>query len=161
MTPKSKSMRLADCRLLLPLLLGAAIAAGCADSGRSAALPLIEPARLARLLKTPGARRPLLIQVGFRELFDIAHVPGSERIGPAEEPEALGRLKARVAPLPRDSFVVIYCGCCPWSRCPNVRPAAAALRGMGFKNAWILDLPRFFGTDWADKGYPTTRGRRA
>ncbi len=147
-----------------PFLLAAAVLfAGCGRSQRSTALPLIAPARLASLIASskPGdARRPLVLQTGFRELYDMARIPRSEYMGQASKPKGLERLKKRVASLPRNAFIVVYCGCCPWKHCPNIRPAAAALRAMGFKNAWALDIPHNFGTDWADKGYPVSRGRR-
>jgi hypothetical protein len=50
--------------------------------------------------------------------------------------------------------VIIYCGCCPFDKCPNIRPAFAALKEMGFKNARLLDLPKNIKADWLDKNYP-------
>jgi len=49
---------------------------------------------------------------------------------------------------------VIYCGCCPLERCPNIRPAFVALRQMGFTNVRVLLLPNSFEADWAGKGLP-------
>jgi len=68
-------------------------------------------------------------------------------------------LQARVAPLPRKSFIVLYCGCCPWVRCPNVGPAFKLLRDLGFTNVKVLYLANNLGTDWVDKGYPVERGQ--
>jgi hypothetical protein len=64
-----------------------------------------------------------------------------------------------VAPLPRKSFIVLYCGCCPWVRCPNVGPAFKLLRYLGFNNVKVLYLADNLGTDWVDKGYPVEHGR--
>jgi hypothetical protein len=50
--------------------------------------------------------------------------------------------------------VVIYCGCCPFAKCPNVRPAFSTLLGMGFKNPRLLNLSHNLKADWIDKGYP-------
>ena len=47
-------------------------------------------------------------------------------------------LKEAVEKLPRDREIVIYCGCCPWDKCPNMQPAFAALREMGFTKAKAL-----------------------
>ena len=40
------------------------------------------------------------------------HIPDSEYIGPASSESGLHNSQD-VAPLPRDKFIVIYCGCCP------------------------------------------------
>ena len=71
-------------------------------------------------------------------LYTQAHIPGSEYIGPASSESGLQQLHKRVEPLPRDKFIVIYCGCCPWSHCPNVKPAHDALRALGFTNVKVL-----------------------
>ncbi|NNN07058.1 MAG: rhodanese-like domain-containing protein [Elusimicrobia bacterium] len=130
-----------------------------ADAVKNAEPQSIQPAELAKFLRSPKNKKPLLIQVGFRVLYEQAHIPGSEYIGPASEDEALGRLRARVKALPRSTFIVLYCGCCPWSKCPNVKPAYAALRALGFKNVKVLRLADNFGADWVDKGYPVAKGR--
>ncbi len=120
---------------------------------------LLQPEELNRLLHAQGASKPLMLQVGSRMLFAEAHIPGSEYIGPGSRPEGLSQLQNRVAPLPRKSFIVLYCGCCPWSHCPNVGPAFNLLRTMGFTHAMVLYLPNNLGADWADKGFPVERGR--
>lgn len=119
---------------------------------------LIQPAELVKVLQGPESRKPLLIQVGFRTLYEQAHIPGSEYIGPASEAPGLQALHKRVQALPRNRFIVLYCGCCPWSHCPNVRPAYKELREMGFSNVKVLYIASNFGADWVDKGYPVTRG---
>jgi thiosulfate/3-mercaptopyruvate sulfurtransferase len=60
--------------------------------------------------------------------------------------------------LPRSTNLVIYCGCCPFEKCPNVRPAFTALNGMGFKKLRVLILPTNLATDWVGKGYPVEIG---
>ena len=115
-------------------------------------------ADLAAMLKKPAGERPLVIQVGFKVMFDQAHIPGSEYVGPGSEDAGLERLRQRVANLPKDASIVLYCGCCPWSHCPNVKPAYAALAKMGFTNARVLSIPHNFGADWADHGYPVASG---
>jgi hypothetical protein len=47
----------------------------------------------------------------------------------------------------------VYCGCCPWDRCPNVKPAVELLKQMGFAKAKALYLGTGFKADWLDKGY--------
>jgi 3-mercaptopyruvate sulfurtransferase SseA len=120
---------------------------------------LIQPAELVKLLQGSGARKLLIIQVGFRTLYEQAHIPGSEYVGPSSEAEGLQRLHKRVHALSRKQFVVLYCGCCPWSHCPNVQPAYRELKDMGFRNVKLLYIANNFGADWVDKGYPTTKGK--
>lgn len=119
----------------------------------------IMPADMVKALQLPAAQRPLTIQIGFRIMYQQAHIPGSEFIGPGSDASAVEQLRKRVQPLARDKFIVLYCGCCPWDKCPNVAPAAKALTAMGFTNVKLLYIPTDFGTDWAAKGYPVEKGR--
>ena len=113
---------------------------------------------LVKLLQASGKEKPLLIHVGSHVLYGQAHIPGSEYIGPAASEAGLQQLRKRVEPLPRTKFIVLYCGCCPWNHCPNVKPADDALHAMGFTNVKVLYIANNFGTDWVDKGYPTAKG---
>jgi len=120
---------------------------------------LIQPAELVSVLKATSGPKPLVIQVGFRVLYLQAHIPGSEYIGPASSPEGMTMLRKRVEALPRTQPIVLYCGCCPWVRCPTVNPAYDALRAMGFTNLKVLYIASNFGDDWVQKGYPVARGQ--
>jgi thiosulfate/3-mercaptopyruvate sulfurtransferase len=124
------------------------------------AAQLIQPADLAGLLKGPAAKRPLLFHVGFKSLYDEGAIPNSRYAGPCSKPQGIAALKAAVAKLPLDRAIVVYCGCCPWGDCPNMRPAYRALREMGFKNARAMYITRNLDTDWVSKGYPTAAPRR-
>ncbi len=126
-----------------------------ADELASAAL---QPAELAKLLQAPQGKKPLLLQVGFHVLYVQAHIPGSEYLGPTSEPDGLAKLRDRVTALPRREAIVLYCGCCPWVRCPNLKPAYAELKRLGFTNVKVLHIDQNFGADWVDKGYPTAKG---
>ena len=119
---------------------------------------LIQPEELMKLLQSAKGVKPLLIQVGSRVLYEQAHIPGSEYIGPSASEEGLRQLRKRVEGLPRSQSIVLYCGCCPWSHCPNIKPAHDALTAMGFTNVKVLYLADNFGTNWVDKGYPTAKG---
>jgi thiosulfate/3-mercaptopyruvate sulfurtransferase len=119
---------------------------------------LINPEELAKILQSSKGEKPLMIQVGSHVLYQQAHIPGSEYIGPASSDSGLQSLHKRVESLPRNKFIVIYCGCCPWSHCPNVKPADDALRAMGFINVKVLYIANNFGADWVDKGYPVAKG---
>lgn len=156
-------MRSATRRVLPVLLILAGLAVLTFTMLRSARPPgdaghEISPAELAALMQGPSASRPLVLQIGFRVMYLQAHIPGSEFVGPTDDPAALEALRARVAPLARDASIVVYCGCCPWDRCPNVTPAMKALAAMGFTRAKVLRLPTDFGTDWVSKGYPVESG---
>ena len=121
------------------------------------AADLIQPAELAATLLGTAASRPLILQVGFRTLYEQAHIPGAEYVGAASAADGLRALRERVARLPRDTAIVIYCGCCPWSRCPNMAAAYEALRALGFTQLKALHIANDFGRDWVDKGYPVAR----
>lgn len=111
---------------------------------------LLEPAVLAETLRT-GKDLPLILSVGPGAL-----IPQSVGIGPTNEPENLLKLKQQLAASSKTKAVVVYCGCCPFEHCPNVRPAIALLKATGFTNYTLLNLPRNLKTDWIDKGYPVT-----
>jgi thiosulfate/3-mercaptopyruvate sulfurtransferase len=119
---------------------------------------LINPHELVKILQSATGDKPLMIQVGSHVLYTQAHIPGSEYIGPASSASGLQALRNRVEPLPRNKFIVLYCGCCPWSHCPNVKPADDALHAMGFSDVKILFIPNNFGVDWVANGYPVAKG---
>ncbi len=118
----------------------------------------VQPGDVAAEIAGGGrASRPTIVCVGFRPLYRAGHVPGAVLHGPASSSEGLDDLKRWARGLPRSADVVLYCGCCPLAECPNVRPAFAALRDMGFTHLRVLILPHDFGSDWAGNGYPTER----
>lgn len=119
---------------------------------------LIQPEQLHRELHS-HPRGLLILQVGSRVLFQEAHIPGSEYAGPGSRPAGLDALRARVAALPRSQSIVIYCGCCPWDKCPNIAPAWKLLHEMGFTHLRALYIANNFGADWVAKGYPTQKSQ--
>ena len=118
----------------------------------------MEPAQLAKMLTDKYLSVPKVVFVGFRSLYAGGHVPDAVFHGTAANEQGLGELKSWAAQLSRSSDLVIYCGCCPMDKCPNLRPAYTALSNMGFKNVRVLLLPTSFAVDWADKGYPMQKG---
>ena len=129
-------------------------------AGQASSIPaseLIHPEDLVKTIRA-GKQTPLMIQVGSHVLYEQAHIPGSEYIGPASSEAGVQQLRKRVDSLPRTKSIILYCGCCPWSHCPNVKPAFETLRAMGFTNVNVLYIADNFGTDWVDKGYPTAKG---
>jgi hypothetical protein len=142
-------------RFLVPALVAGCIVTASAASIGAAPSPAapaevtvrpedtIRPDELARMIVGPAANRPVLL-----------HVTGSVYAGPASEPEGLAALKKALVPLPRTGAVVLYCGCCPWKDCPNVRPAYQVARAMGFKRVRVLLIAQNLQQDWVAKGYP-------
>jgi thiosulfate/3-mercaptopyruvate sulfurtransferase len=104
------------------------------------------------------ANSPTIVYVGFRTLFEGGHVPDASFHGTASKEEGLAELKKWIATLPRSANLVIYCGCCPFDRCPNIRPAYKTLHEMGFTHVRVLVLPTSFAADWVEKGYPMQKG---
>ena len=128
----------------------------------SEALPasqLVQPADLVReLAATTADARPTIVYVGFRTLFAGGHIPGATFHGSASTEQGLADIKHWAASLPRATNLVIYCGCCPFERCPNIRPAFALFRDMGFTHLRVLELPTSFAADWAGKNYAFEKG---
>jgi hypothetical protein len=120
---------------------------------------LINPEDLVKILQSPKGEKPLVLNVGPHLLYMQAHIPGSEYIGAGSDSQGIESLRRRVKPLPRKTFIVLYCGCCPWSHCPNVQPAYNELHKAGFTNVKVLYIADNFGTDWVYKGYPTIKGQ--
>ncbi len=123
-----------------------------------ASAQVVQPAEFAHELGDKNGTPPTVVYVGFRTLFAGGHIPGASFHGSASTEQGLADLKKWADFLPRSTNLVIYCGCCPFEKCPNIRPAFAALSGMGFKKLRVLVLPTNFATDWVDKGYPIQKG---
>lgn len=112
---------------------------------------LIEPSALAKVIQS-GKDLPVIISVG-----PGGTIPNSIETGMAKEKDNLDTLKNKLKALPKDTKIVIYCGCCPFEHCPNVRPAIAVLKDLKFTNYQLLDLPHNIKADWIDKGYPVLK----
>ena len=145
-------------RIATTLFLGLLLTLGVGVASASAA-GTISPADLVAQLQKKTGPKPLVIQVGFKSLFEQAHIPGSEYVGPGNDGVGIGALRKRLATVKKDAAIVIYCGCCPLDHCPNLRPVMDLLQSMGYTNAKMLLIPNNFGADWVAKGCPTERGR--
>lgn len=110
---------------------------------------LLSPGDLARVLADPKAQKPVIFSVG-----PGAVIRGSIDIGPARDSVNLNKLKAQLGHFPKDAPIVIYCGCCPFVHCPNIRPAFSLLNELQFTNHKLLNIEHNIKTDWIDKGYP-------
>jgi thiosulfate/3-mercaptopyruvate sulfurtransferase len=137
----------------------AAVAFSHAHAANSTDMQTITPEEMARALSSKEAK-PLILNVGPHKLFVQAHIPGAEYMGAGNTPEGLQHMGHRIEKLPKNSAIVLYCGCCPWSYCPNVNPAHDALLKLGFTNVKVLYITTNFGTDWVEKGYPVAKGEQ-
>jgi thiosulfate/3-mercaptopyruvate sulfurtransferase len=133
-------------------------AARTTSSDPWSASEVLEAADLARELADKNDPPPKVLYVGFHTLFLGGHIPGASFHGTASTAQGLAELKQWAGTLPRSTNLVIYCGCCPFDRCPNIRPAYTALHDLHFTKFRVLVLPINFATDWADKGYPIQKG---
>jgi len=110
---------------------------------------LIEPATLAKIMNDAEAKQPIIYSVG-----PVGDIKGCVDIGAAQDKENLGKLKAALSKLPKDADIVIFCGCCPFEHCPNIRPAFKLLNEMKFTHHKLLNLSTNLKVDWIEKGYP-------
>ena len=81
-------------------------------------------------------------------------IKNSIKIGPGEDEDSIEKLKAEASQLDKDANIVIYCGCCPFDKCPNIRPAFILLNEMKFANHKLLNLTQNLKVNWIDEGYP-------
>ena len=110
---------------------------------------LIEPAELAEILNNPQAKQPLVISVA-----PAAVIRNSVDIGPGEESSNIQKLRNHLKNTSKDEAIVVYCGCCPFDKCPNIRPAFSLLNEMQFKNHKLLNIKQNLKVNWIDRGYP-------
>ncbi len=127
--------------------------------GEIPAAEVLQPEDLEQILRSAGGEKPLILQVGSHVLYAEAHIPGAEYAGAAGSDAGLQALQERVKGIERDKFIVLYCGCCPWNKCPNIRSAYRQLQGLGFTRVNVLYIATDFGTNWVGKGYPVAKGR--
>jgi thiosulfate/3-mercaptopyruvate sulfurtransferase len=169
---KTASLRNAFCVLLIAVLLGffafltsrAAARANSFDAAQASdpwsSSQTVLPDALARELgSADGAKKSTVLYVGFHTLYEGAHIPGAVFRGPGSTPRGIAEIKTWAKDLPHSSNIVLYCGCCPLGRCPNLRPAFTAMRDLGFSSLRVLLLPHDFNTDWIEKGYPVDKGK--
>src|SRR5699024_6387322 len=125
-----------SCLLLFLAFLGSkAIAQNTTEPWNSS--QLMAPKALSDMISAHQTKDLLILSVGPEAL-----IKGSVDIGPAHEPAHLQKLKDYLKNVPKDKEVIIYCGCCPFDKCPNIRPAFNVLTTMGFRNARLLNLSR-------------------
>lgn len=110
---------------------------------------LLSPKELAEKITNHQSENLIVISIGPDAL-----IKESIDIGPTKDKDNLKKLEDYLGNLDKDKEVVIYCGCCPFANCPNIRPAFETLKEMGFKNGKLLNLSTNIKVDWIDKDYP-------
>jgi thiosulfate/3-mercaptopyruvate sulfurtransferase len=110
---------------------------------------LKDPAVLAAALRDAKAAKPVIFNIGSAQ-----QIKGAILIGPVGSADNLEKFKQALAKLPKDKEIVIYCGCCPFQRCPNARPALDLVKQMKYTNAKLLKIPTSLNDDWIGQGYP-------
>lgn len=113
---------------------------------------LIQPADLAKIINDNNSKKPIIFSIGYDAI-----IKGSIEIGATTKQSNLDKLQAELLKLPSDADIVIYCGCCPFKNCPNVRPAFKLLTDLKFTNHKLLNLSQNLKVDWIDKGYPVNK----
>lgn len=119
----------------------------------------LEPAALVPQIQS--AKPPVILSVAFPVLYRSKHIPHAIDAGPGSNPAGLELVKKAVAELPKDADIVLYCGCCPMVKCPNMRPAYRTLKELGFTHIRVLNIATNMHTDWYSKGYPSEPGTAA
>ncbi|MBK0380476.1 rhodanese-like domain-containing protein [Mucilaginibacter segetis] len=113
---------------------------------------LIQPDALVAQINSASAKTPPIFNIGA-----VEDIKGATHIGAVGNTENLLKFKKALADLPKGTEVVIYCGCCPFAKCPNIRPAYNELKTMGFTHIKLLNLPNNLQTNWIAKGYPLAK----
>lgn len=111
---------------------------------------LMKPEELAKLLSDGDKTNdPVIFNIG-----PSGEIKGSVEIGFVNDCKGIKKLETNLKTIPKDKAIVLYCGCCPFEHCPNIRPAFNLLNKKGYKNHLLLNLPKNLKVDWIDKGYP-------
>ena len=111
---------------------------------------LMPTADLAAKITTNAKDKPLIFNVGPME-----NIKGAQAVGAATNATFTDKILSYLTMESKTKPVVVYCGCCSYSSCPNIKPAYDILIAQGFKNTKVLELPEGIKPDWVAKGYPT------
>ncbi len=91
------------------LLLSFALVSFVHATGQASSIPqsnLISPDNLVKIIQD-GKEKPFLFQVGSRVLYEQAHIPGSEYLGPGSNEDGLKKLRDRVSAIPKNKSIVL------------------------------------------------------
>jgi len=110
---------------------------------------LLPTKELAERINNNNMENTVLINIG-----PAATIKNSYDIGAGGEIKNVEKLSNYLKTVQKDKEIVIYCGCCPFDVCPNIRPAFKAVINSGFKHVKLLNIKDNIKVDWIDKGYP-------
>lgn len=113
---------------------------------------LMAPETLANMILEDAINPKYIISIGFENV-----IKNSVDLGPANNPVKLQEFRSYLEKLPKDAELVLYCGCCPFKDCPNIRPAMRLAKEMNFTNVNLLDIENNIRIDWIDLGYPVNK----
>ncbi len=105
---------------------------------------------LAEKIKTNAKDKPIIFNCGPMENIKTAVF-----VGRATSATFSDKIKSTLSMEAKTKAIVVYCGCCSYSSCPNLKPAYDEVLKQGFKNVKVLELPEGIKPDWVAKGYPT------
>lgn len=140
--------------IILSLALFFSPAISCAQTSPEpwTAAQTVQPADLQKELA--GNSAPIILFVGHERLYNAGRIKGAQFHGMGGSAAGIAEIRKWANSLPRSTNLVIYCGCCPIGKCPNIRPAFALLHDMGFTKLQVLILPTSFAVDWVGQGLP-------
>jgi thiosulfate/3-mercaptopyruvate sulfurtransferase len=110
---------------------------------------LMPTKELADKITANAKDKPILFNVG-----PMDNIKTAVAVGRATSVTGIEKIKTSLAWENKTKPVVVYCGCCSYASCPNIKPAYDAVIAAGFKNAKVLELPVGIREDWVAKGYP-------
>lgn len=110
---------------------------------------ITDPKELATLLQSDSKNIPAILNVG-----PMGNIKSAIKVGEVASLQGINKLVSVATAIPKNKDVVIYCGCCSYDNCPNIRPAFTKLKELGFKNCKVLNITESLRVDWQAKGYP-------
>lgn len=108
---------------------------------------LLQPGILAQMIN--NKKKVRIYNIGV-----VQDIKGATNVGAASKQESLQKFAQALKTAPKDEMIVVYCGCCPFDKCPNIRPAFQLLKAQKFSKPYLLNLSTNLKTDWIGKGYP-------
>lgn len=92
---------------------------------------------------------PVVLNIGPME-----NIKNAIAIGSMNSIFAKDKIQSALANFDKNKEVVVYCGCCSYGSCPNIRPAYEKVQELGYKKVKVLEIPEGIKPDWVAKGYP-------
>jgi hypothetical protein len=111
---------------------------------------LMEPGELNEAITAKKA--PVIFNIG-----SVEDIKGAIHIGPITEAANLEKFKTALTAHKKSTEIVIYCGCCPFGKCPNIRPPYKLLKDLGYTNVKVLNLYVNLRNNWTSAGYPLAK----